>query len=105
MPGMRGVVSSVALSPLLLAQALYVRRITPRLPEPDGERSGADGAGALLRVLIAGDSAAAGVGVDAQASALSGCLVEELARDHRVQWRLIARSGYTIAQLIEGLEQ
>jgi lysophospholipase L1-like esterase len=105
MPHMRALFATAALSPLLIAQALYVRRVTPRLPEPDGERSGADGAGTPLRVLIAGDSAAAGVGVEAQASALSGCLVESLARDHRVQWRLIARSGYTIAHLIEVLEQ
>lgn len=105
MPCMRVLLATAALSPLLIAQALYVRRLTPRLPEAHGERSGADGKGPLLRVLVAGDSAAAGVGVDAQASALAGCLVEELARDHRVQWRLIARSGWTIAQLIDVLEQ
>jgi len=105
MHGMRALLATAALSPVLLAQALYVRRVTPRLPEPDGERSGTHGDGAALRLLIAGDSAAAGVGVDAQSAALSGCLVDELARAHRVQWRLIARSGYTIAQLLDVLER
>jgi hypothetical protein len=64
--------TTLALGPLLLAQGLYVRRKTPLLPEPPGARSGFAGTGRLLRVLILGDSAAAGVGAASQLSALSG---------------------------------
>jgi len=56
----------VVLSPLLVCQGIYVRRVTPKLPEADGPRSGEAGSGALLRLLVLGDSAAAGVGVRTQ---------------------------------------
>ena len=56
----------VVLSPLLICQGMYVRRVTPKLPEADGPRSGEAGSGALLRLLVLGDSAAAGVGVPAR---------------------------------------
>lgn len=92
-----------ALGPLLLAQGLYVRRVTPRLAEAGGERSGAHGAGAALRLLLAGDSAAAGVGAGTQQAALAGRLVADLGADHHVVWRLIAASGHAIDDVIEQL--
>jgi lysophospholipase L1-like esterase len=76
-----------------MLQGLVCRVTIPRLPEPAGARSGDTGSGSLLRVLILGDSAAAGVGVSSQAEALSGRLVAELALTHRVLWSLIAKSG------------
>lgn len=85
------------LGPVLLAQGRWVRRSMPRLPEPHGPREGVTGEGAALRVLILGDSAAAGVGVEQQAQALSGCLCRELAPTHTVQWRLLARTGLKTA--------
>jgi lysophospholipase L1-like esterase len=85
----------LALGPLLLAQELYVRRRTPLLPEPEGPRSGISGDGPLLRLLVVGDSAAAGVGVLSQDDALLGQLVRRLANYHRVEWNLIARTGAT----------
>ena len=54
------------MSPVLWIQGTYVRKVAQRLPEPPGERSGVVGAGPHLRVLITGDSAAAGVGADTQ---------------------------------------
>ena len=54
--------AKLMLSPLLVAQALLTRARLPRLPEPDGERHGVVGEGAPLRLLILGDSSAAGVG-------------------------------------------
>jgi lysophospholipase L1-like esterase len=84
-----------ALSPLLLLQSRYVRHVTVRLPEPPGPRTGDRGTGARLRVLIVGDSAAAGVGASSQEAALSGQLVTALATTHRVTWSLIAKSGAT----------
>lgn len=96
--------AGIALKPVLLAQGLYVRRVTPRLPEPTGERAGCSGKGPALRLLIAGDSAAAGVGAPDQFAALSGQLVAQLAPHRRVRWRLIARTGNTIREAIAQLE-
>ncbi|GLK91236.1 SGNH/GDSL hydrolase family protein [Pseudomonas turukhanskensis] len=86
----------LVLAPLLLLQGLYVRRVTPKLPEPTGERAGVVGSGPHMRVLVLGDSAAAGVGVSHQADALSGQLVANLAADYRVSWTLLAQSGFGI---------
>jgi lysophospholipase L1-like esterase len=81
------------LAPLLWYQGRTTRRVTPRLPEPDGARAGQSGSGAPLRLLILGDSAAAGVGAPNQALALSGRLVEQLSPRYTLDWRLLARSG------------
>ena len=88
------------LAPLLWAQGVHTRRKTPVLPEPPGPRSGRTGAGPVLRLLIAGDSAAAGVGVDHQNEALSGHLQALLAPRFDLQWELIARTGHTTADLL-----
>jgi lysophospholipase L1-like esterase len=91
------------MAPLLVAQGRYVRATMPRLAEPPGPRVGRDGQGTRLRLLIAGDSAAAGVGVQDQRSALSGQLVAALAPRFDVEWRLIAKTGYTTRALRERL--
>src|SRR5689334_20066239 len=70
--------ASIALVPLLALQGRRVRRVTPRLPEPPGPRAGLAGDGPPLRLLILGDSSAAGVGAPSQDEALSGRLVSEL---------------------------
>lgn len=89
----------VLLGPLLLLQARRVRRRMPRLPEPEGARSGRTGHGPPLRLLLAGDSAAAGVGAATQETALAGRLVGRLAGQRSVQWRLSARTGLTTEQI------
>jgi lysophospholipase L1-like esterase len=96
--------TAIALAPVLVAQGLYVRFVTPRLPEPPGDRAGCSGDGPPLRLLIAGDSAAAGVGAPDQASALTGRLVANLALHLCVTWRLIARTGNTIRDAIAQLD-
>jgi hypothetical protein len=68
----------LALAPILLCQGKYVRRVTPKLPEADGPRFGEAGVGKPLRLLVLGDSAAAGVGVNTQQEALAGHLVKGL---------------------------
>lgn len=93
----------LALSPVLLAQAVQVRRRALVLPEAAGPRSGVAGQGPVLRLMIAGDSSAAGVGVAHQDQALAGQLVAALARDFTVEWRLIARTGATTAQTLATL--
>jgi len=98
----------LALSPLLVAQALRTRSRVPRLPEAAGARAGAHGRGSVrLRLLIAGDSSAAGVGVATQDDALAGQLLPLLSQrcDARVHWTLRARSGLTTEQTLQLLNE
>ncbi len=98
--------AKLLLSPVLVAQAVAARARAPRLPEAAGERAGEVGRGPLLRLLILGDSSAAGVGVAQQRDALSGHLTRALAAQcaARVRWQLMARSGITSAQCLQWLE-
>lgn len=96
---------SLPLAPLMLAQALYVKRTIPRLPEPEGVRAGSTGQGRPLRLLITGDSAAAGVGVTHQMQALAGQLSSRLADDFQLSWTLEALTGRTTQQALEHLRQ
>ncbi|KVR63456.1 lysophospholipase [Burkholderia ubonensis] len=88
-----------ALGPIMLAQARWLRRTALRLPEANGPRRGSEGADdgstAPLRILVVGDSSAAGVGVDEQEHALAQPVARLLARatGRRVEWQLIAKSG------------
>jgi len=95
------------LSPLLVAQAVGTRRRLPKLPEAEGQRHGVIGEGTPMRLLIAGDSSAAGVGVQRQRQALAGQLSRRVACacGARVEWRLFARSGLTTAQTLSLLER
>lgn len=93
----------LALAPVLIAQGLRVRQIALVMPEPEGPREGVHGVGAPLRLLICGDSSAAGVGAPHQDQALSGHLVRDLARDHALTWQVQATSGWTTAQALAHL--
>ncbi len=95
---------AVGLSPVLLAQGIYVRLVTPRLPEPAGVRHGVEGAGKSLRLLIVGDSAAAGVGAESQVSALSGRLASMLAPHFHLSWWLIAKTGHKVRDVLNSIE-
>ncbi len=94
----------VPLLPVLALQALSVRRNAQLLPEPIGPRAGRDGRGPRLRLLIAGDSSAAGVGAGTLHQALSGQLVRRLAKDYAVEWRLEATTGHTTRDTIDRLQ-
>ena len=91
------------LGPLLLWQGARVRATALRLPEAAGERSRQGGA---LRVLIVGDSSAAGVGAAHQDAALAGRLAQALATrlGQPVGWQLVATSGHRSAQALAQLE-
>jgi len=97
----------LVLSPLLVAQALRTRAKMPRLPEADGARDGECGAGPRLRLMIVGDSSAAGVGVATQEIALAGQLSAALAGvcGASVRWQLVARSGVNSAQALDLLHE
>lgn len=93
------------LSPLLFVQGKYVRKTVPLLPEPSGARTGVVGTGPELKLLVLGDSAAAGVGVSTQDEALTGRLVEHLAEHFEVKWTLAAKTGFTTGKTLKMLEQ
>jgi len=97
---MAGKLAEIALAPLLLAQGLWVASRALRLPAPDGPRSGAVGTGPALRLLILGDSSAAGVGAPHQDQALSGHLTQALSAHFTVEWQVVARSGWRTAQAL-----
>jgi lysophospholipase L1-like esterase len=95
--------ATLALGPVLYVQGRRVRRTVPRLPEASGPRSGAAGEGPALSLLVAGDSAAAGVGAATQDEALVGRLVADLRDDYEVTWRLEAKTGATTADTLRRL--
>jgi lysophospholipase L1-like esterase len=101
---MKHKLAAIGLAPLLILQGLYVRRVTPKLPEPLGKRSGVHGTGPRLRLLILGDSAAAGVGVSTQSQALSGQLVTVLGAEFQVFWKLIAQTHHKAKDILKELK-
>ncbi len=94
----------VALAPLLYWQGAVLKRKTPRLPEAEGLPFGKAGYGVTrLRLLIVGDSSAAGVGVAEQSQALAAQLAQALVPvlassplgAGAVSWQVVARTGLT----------
>jgi lysophospholipase L1-like esterase len=111
-PRPAGAARLALLAPLLLAQGLRVRRVVPKLPEAAGPRSGEHRPGhrgaagsAPVRVLIAGDSSAAGVGARTQDEALAGRLSAAMAAgtSRAVRWQLVARTGLDARGLLSTL--
>jgi lysophospholipase L1-like esterase len=106
--------AKLLLSPMLVAQATLARSRQPRLPEPEGARQGVaqpptaapqpgkkrKAAAPVLRLLVVGDSSAAGVGVAHQTQALAPQLAQCVAEQTgaAVHWQLLAQSGLTTAQ-------
>lgn len=108
--------AKLALFPVLLGQALLVRRRALEMPEAGGPRDGlAEPAPArrrqaqaeALRLLVVGDSSAAGVGVahqqDALAAHIARTLADELGRP--VAWQLVARTGNTALEALAQLRE
>jgi len=97
--------AGILMSPILLKQGKQVRQHITLLPEPPGDRQGVTGTGPVVKLLIIGDSAGAGVGAAHQSEALSGRIVESLAPDFTVHWRLAARSGATVPATLRHLKR
>ena len=95
-------------APVLLVQGCRLRRDTPRLADAAGPGSGtldvpASRSGETpLRLLVLGDSTAAGVGVDSQHEALPGNLAHSLSAHYErgVQWTAIGKNGATAKDLL-----
>jgi lysophospholipase L1-like esterase len=93
--------AKLALGPVLLPQAKWLRHRALRLPEAAGPREGQVGEGAPgLRLLVVGDSSAAGVGVSDQAQALALPLAHRLGDvlGASVTWQLVAQTGVDTAE-------
>ena len=89
-------------SPVVFPQGRRLRRATPHLPDAalpwEGELSGRD----PLRLLVLGDSTAAGVGATTQHEALPGRLADALnARTGRgIRWRAVGENGATAQDVV-----
>ncbi len=92
-------------APLLLAEGLYARVATARLP-PARDRRGIAGNGPRTLTLAGlGDSIIAGIGVGSHADGLVGQVAARIAErtGQRVEWHAVGRSGATLAVLLEVL--
>jgi lysophospholipase L1-like esterase len=96
---------TISLAPVIVPQGIWTNRRVPTLPEPPGARQGTTGEGAPLKLLIVGDSAAAGVGVSRQDDALLGQVVSRLAGHYRIDFELQARTGFTTADTLRRLDE
>lgn len=93
----------IVLFPLIVGQALYAARTAPKLSEPPGARSGTTGSGTPLRLLVLGDSSAAGVGATHLDEALLGQLLVHLQGTYEVHYQLHAKTGATTADTLARL--
>ncbi|HWH98661.1 MAG TPA: SGNH/GDSL hydrolase family protein [Pseudolysinimonas sp.] len=84
---------AVLLAPIVLVQAARLRRTTPLLPAPEGERVGGTG---NLRLVVVGDSTAVGTGTASLEDALPGRLGKLLG----ARWRAVGRNGATAADVL-----
>lgn len=89
-------------APVLVVQGRRLRRDTPRLPDAAQPWIGRVDGPDPLRLLVLGDSTAAGVGAATQDEALPGNLARELSArtGHGVQWRAAGRNGATARDLV-----
>ena len=94
---------AIPLAPVLLVQARYLRRTIPRLADAalpwTDSLEGPD----PIRLLVLGDSTAAGVGADTQADALPGNLARQFAErlGRGSAWNAIGENGATAHDLLE----
>lgn len=91
-------------APLLLAEGLYARVATARLP-PAADPRGAVGEGRDVRLAGLGDSIIAGIGVRTQREGLVGQVAAACAARGglRVHWQAVGKSGATSSEVLERL--
>ncbi len=97
-------ISTIVLIPSLIIQGNAVKKNTLRLAEPEGQRQGTVGTGKMLSILILGDSAAAGVGVETQEDALLGSVLRQLQDGYEISYQLEATTGHTSGQVIKAVK-
>ena len=91
-------------APLLLAEGLYARIATARLP-PATDVRGGTGRGPTVRLAGLGDSIIAGIGVRTQRDGLVGQVAAACAERSRVrvEWQAFGESGATTSRVLERL--
>lgn len=101
-----GLAWSLPWLPIVWIQARRVKKTVPRLPEARRNLTGRVGTGEQLINLVAlGESTIAGVGVEDHADGVVGHTaktIEQLTQK-RVEWKVIAKSGYTAQKVSERL--
>jgi lysophospholipase L1-like esterase len=98
--------NTALLAPLVLVQARQAVRRAPRLPAASGPAHGAAGRGdPRRRLLVIGESTAAGVGAGRHARALPGFLAAEMTRrlGGTVTWMVRGKSGATARKVLAEL--
>ena len=88
--------------PLMLPQAVALRRTAPRFAEAAGPREGCVGQGQVVRLLAIGDSIVAGVGAESISRAMVGQTASALSErcGVRVQWQAIGQTGMTASRFL-----
>ena len=84
------------LLPVVFAQGLYVKRVTPRLPDASGPNEGVvAGSTPTFRLIMLGESTVAGIGAPTHEFALTGQTAKAFARfsGRAVHWLALGRSG------------
>lgn len=94
-----------ALIPLLLPQALYVRKTAPRFAPAIGPSNGFCGSGKQARLIAIGDSIIAGVGATTLSKALVGQTASALAVSlgSCIEWTALGISGYNSEKVLNRL--
>ncbi|MGB1838427.1 MAG: SGNH/GDSL hydrolase family protein [Marinobacter adhaerens] len=99
--------TTTLLFPVLLYQGKQARRTTPRLPEAGGSPCGQYGEGTpAKRVLVIGESTAAGVGVETHDQGLASQLAREIHErtGQTIAWHTFGVNGIRLGALIHKLE-
>ncbi len=93
-------------APFLYLQGQYVRRKIGRLPDADGEKRGQFALGKeSVKLLVLGESTAAGVGASTHETGLAGQFSRFLGGKigKSVEWQVVGKSGITINRTIREL--
>jgi lysophospholipase L1-like esterase len=94
------------LTPFLYLQGQYVRRKVGRLPDAGGDTKGKfNHREQNVKLLILGESTAAGVGASTHETGLAGQFARFLGEkiDRSVEWHVVGRSGITVKETIHEL--
>jgi len=90
-------------APRILPQVRALNRSVPRLPDAAPPWQGTEPGPDPLRLLVLGDSTAAGVGAATQDEALPGHLARALRRHtgRGVEWRAVGQNGATTRDILQ----
>lgn len=93
-------------APFLYLQGQYVRRKVGRLPDAEGDTKGKfSRGGESAKLLVLGESTAAGVGARTHETGLAGQFARFLGEKigKSVEWHVVGRSGITVKETIREL--